>query len=523
MRMSRIKAAAAAMLIAGGGAAHAAVPDCTKALKIRVDLPSRVRITGAEMVPPAAPGTVRLNAFSPPLASALPAYCRVSGTINARKGAGGKDYAIGFQVALPVDWNGRLMFQGGGGLNGTINPPIGTQATGDRPALARGFAIVSTDSGHNGGAGGFDSSFMADQQAALDFAHASVGTTTLVAKQIVAAHYGRPAHHSYIVGCSTGGREAMQASQRYPDLFDGIVSGAPAMRTGHSNIATSYITVMLNQAAGKDASGKPTPLFTTADKALIVRAMLEDCDALDGLKDGVIAKTGACRFRPARIACAGAKGADCLSAAQVKALEAAFTPIRDAAEAVIYPSFPWDTGIVAEGRGIPGILTSGVATPLGPPNIATSINLDARVQAVRADAVQMLTDTNVWTNLSTFLDRGGKIVWYHGVSDPWFSANDTQDYYERAAKANGARFADAARLYMVPGAGHCGGGDMTYDQFDLLSAVVDWVESGKAPASVPAHRQAPQPGERPLCPFPAYPHYRGSGDENRADSFECRT
>jgi feruloyl esterase len=491
-------------------------------MKLAVQFPAGVKITAAELVPAAAPGTVQTSPGRPPLAAGLPAYCKVSGTINERKGAGGKTYAIGFAVAMPADWNGRLLFQGGGGLNGVLNLPVGAQATGDQPALARGYAVVSTDGGHRSDVG-FDASFQTDQQAALDFAHASVGTTTIIAKQIVAAHYGKAAHHSYIVGCSTGGREAMLASQRYPDMFDGIVSGAPAMRTGYSNIGTSYITVMLNQAAAKDGQGKPGPLFTPADKALIVSALLADCDALDGLKDGVIAKVGACRFKPQRIVCKGAKGVDCLTTAQAKALEAAFLPPRDAAGAVIYPNFPWDTGITFDGQGIPGILTSGVASPLGPPNTAMTIDLDQRVQAVRADAVQALTDTNSWTNLSTFLDRGGKIVWYHGVSDPWFSAHDTQDYFERAAKTNGPRWAQSARLYMVPGAGHCGGGTNTFDQFDLLTPVVEWVEQGKAPASVTAHRDLPTPANRPLCPWPSYPHYRGTGDDKRQESFECRS
>jgi pimeloyl-ACP methyl ester carboxylesterase len=516
--------AMAVAMLAGGTAAEAAAPNCASGLKLRIAFPDEVRITAAEHIaaaPAAAAMPARSDPGAPP-AAALPAYCRISGTINERIGAAGKPYAIGFQIALPDDWNGRLLFQGGGGLNGVIRPPLGTQATGDRPALARGFAVASTDGGHRSNTG-FDYGFMADQQAALDFAHSSLGTATLAAKQIVAGYYKRAAHHSYMVGCSTGGREAMLASQRYPDLFDGIVSGAPAMRTGYSNIGTGYITAALNRAAAKDAAGKPVPLFPEADKALIVRAMLEDCDGLDGLRDGVIAKAGACAFRPARIKCAGAKTPACLLPAQVGALAAAFTPAKDAAGAVIYPAFPWDTGIVASGNRIPGILTTGVPSPLGPTNVATSINLDARVQALRADGVQALIDTYAWTNLSTFLDHGGKIVWYHGVSDPWFSASDTQDYYTRAAAANGQRFLDSSRLYLVPGAGHCGGGDNTFDRFDLLSAVVDWVEAGKAPASVPAHRQTPTPADRPLCPFPSYPHYRGTGDENRAESFECRT
>jgi feruloyl esterase len=506
---------------AAGSAAEAGTLDCVKD-KVAIRLPAGVEITGAVVVPPAASGTVRPSASRPPIAVALPAYCRISGVINARVGAAGRTYGVRFELAMPDDWNGRLLFQGGGGTNGVINPPVGAQATGDRPALTRGFAVVSTDGGHKSDRG-FDSSFNADQQAALDFAQASVSTTTIVAKQIVAAHYGKAAHHSYIVGCSTGGREAMLAAERYPDLFDGVVSGAPAMRTGFSNIATSYITVTLNRAAALDGQGRPTPLFSPADKALILNAMLADCDALDGLKDGVIAKFGACHFRPARIACKDGKQASCLSSAQVQALETAFLPPRDAAGAVIYPSFPWDTGIVAEGPGIPGILTTGVPTPLGPANTALAIDLDQRVQTVRSDGGQMLSDTSIWTNLSTFLDRGGKIIWYHGTSDPWFSPFDTQSYFERAAKTNGARWNSSARLYMVPGAGHCGGGANTFDQFDLLMPIVDWVEHGTAPAGVPAHRNLPVPADRPLCPWPTYPQYRGNGDAGRLESFECRS
>ncbi|MGE5722079.1 MAG: tannase/feruloyl esterase family alpha/beta hydrolase [Sphingomonadales bacterium] len=157
----------------------------------------------------------------------------------------------------------------------------------------------------------------------------------------------------------------------------------------------------------------------------------------------------------------------------------------------------------------------------GPASRDLTIDLDARVNAIRADAGQRLTDTNVWTNLNTFLDRGGKILFYHGLSDPWFSALDTWDYWQRAARTNGAAWTRASRFYMVPGMGHCGGGANTFDQFDLLGAVVDWVEKGKVPQAIPASRRTP-PAERPMCPFPSYAHYIG-GDPARASSFECRS
>ena len=149
--------------------------------------------------------------------------CRVDGVIDARTGRDGKPYGIGFSIALPADWNGRFLFQGGGGLNGSVQPPLGAQYAGDRPALVRGFAVASTDSGHQGAV--FDGSFLRDQQATVDFLYQGVATVTVIAKQLVAQRYGKAPDHSYFVGCSTGGREAMMMSQRFPTYFDGIRRG----------------------------------------------------------------------------------------------------------------------------------------------------------------------------------------------------------------------------------------------------------------------------------------------------------
>src|SRR5690606_3864664 len=178
------------------------------------------------------------------------------------------------------------------------------------------------------------------------------------------------------------------------------------------------------------------------------------------------------------------------------------------------------TGIVYEGPGIPGFLPSD-----GPDILAAvmpaahGFDVDVQARKVRADAVQMLTDTSVWTNLGTFLDRGGKVIYFHGVSDPWFSALDTLDYYQRAAAANGQEAWDnASRFYFVPGMGHCGGGTAR-DQFDLLTPLVQWVEHGSAPGRVLAKGEALQ-GERLLCPYPTYAHYQG-GDMASADSYRC--
>ena len=189
----------------------------------------------------------------PPLAVPLPAYCRLSATLDRRTGADGKSYGIGFALALPAEWNGRFLFQGGGGLNGRVAPPLGRTGQGDA-ALARGFAVVTTDTGHRGEV--FDATFMAEQQASLDFAYQAVGRVAVLAKQILAQHYGRPAARAYFMGCSTGGREGMLMAQRHPTYFDGIVVGAPAMRTHFSGIGDEWVATMLNRVAPLDACGK---------------------------------------------------------------------------------------------------------------------------------------------------------------------------------------------------------------------------------------------------------------------------
>ena len=479
-----------------------------------------------------AAGTVPTGSGAP-LATGLPAYCQVEGVINERSGFQGKSYGIRFALALPDDWSGRFLLQGGGGLNGSVKPPFGAAAAGNRPALARGFAVASHDSGHVGAV--FDGAFMADQRANLDFSEAAVRVVAEAAKTMTAGYYRKAIAHSYMAGCSTGGRESMLASQRYPELFDGIVVGAPAMRTGNSNLGTSWSAVQFNQAAPRDPQGLPIVdrIFSAGDRKLFLDGLLGQCDALDGLKDSVISNVAACKFKPALLQCKGEKTETCFSPAQVKAIEAAYQPPKDASGRALYAPFPYDTGNIADGPGIPGFFPTGKPGIFGPPNRDLAMDVDARIEAIRANAGQRLTDTDIWTNLHAFTGHGGKILFYHGVSDPWFSAWDTLDYWLRAKQANGQIWADTSRFYMVPGMGHCSGGGDTYDSFDLLGAAVDWVETGKAPEAVTASRRLPTPtptptptpgpipGERPLCPWPSYPAYVG-GDEKSAASFQCR-
>jgi Tannase and feruloyl esterase len=465
--------------------------------------------------PPAEPPYV------PPLTVNLPAYCRLDATLDRRAGAEGKTYGIGFALALPADWNGRFLFQGGGGLNGSVAPPLGRTGQGDA-ALARGFAVVTTDTGHKGAV--FDASFMRDQQASLDFAYQAVGRVAVAARQILAQYYGTPVAHAFFMGCSTGGREGMLMTQRYPTYFDGVVVGAPAMRTSFSGIGDEWVATMLNRAAPVDAAGKPDVrhVFTDGERATIIDGLLAACDANDGLKDGLISDPRGCRFDPAVLRCKAAKTDACLSVAQVDALEKAFAGPRDSKGRQVYPGFPFDTGIAAT-EGIPGLL-EGSMNPVGPPFTATDMDVDARAEVAVANPQAALTRTSAWTNLNTFSGRGGKLLFYHGVSDPWFSALDTVDYFDRMTKANGgsATVAKWSRLFLVPGMSHCGGGPATLDTFDMLSAIVDWVERDEAPATIRATGRRWPGRSRPLCPYPAHAHYKGTGDPEDAASFECR-
>lgn len=484
-------------------------------------------ITSAEPVAAAAAGSVPMGFGPAKLPVALPAYCQVMGEIDPHRGPDGKAYGLTFALALPDSWNGRFLFQGGGGLNGALRLPLGAEAAGDRPALARGFAVVSTDGGHR--AAVFDGAFMADQQAALDFAFNAVPTVAAAAKRAVAVYYGRPARRAYFDGCSTGGREGMESVERYPTLFDGVITGAPAMRTDYSNIALKWAAVAFNRVAPRDpATGKPIPggAFSPADRALIVSGVLKACDALDGLEDGMIFNVRACRFDPAVLACKGPKTDGCLTRAQVRALHIAFGGPVTPSGRRLYAAHPYDTGIAAEPPSMfpGGFLLNSTAGPVGGDQLPLSIDLEAEAADAESNAVQQLTDTDRWTNLSTFAARGGKQIFYHGMSDPWFSAFDTLDYYERLARANGGaeKTRSFARLFLVPGMGHCQGGPATLDRFDLLTPLIEWVEHGKAPDAVRATGKSFPGRSRPLCAWPLHAQYRGRGDPNRASSFDCR-
>lgn len=464
-------------------------------------------------------GTTEPNPWGPGHSAPLPAYCRVEGVINRRTGVGGEEFGITFALAMPDKWNGDFLMQGGAGSNGVVMPPLGLNAAGDTPALMRGFAVVSTDTGHKSHRPGFDFGFMKDQQAYLDFAYLANAEVATLAKQLIAQHYGKPAAFSYFSGCSTGGREGMILSQRYPAIFDGVIVGDPAMRTGLSGLAIGkWIPIAFNQIAPKDSEGKPiiAQAITDNDRKLIIDALLKRCDAKDGLADGIISDPLGCNFDPAVLTCKDGKSESCLSPEKVSAIKKVMGGPKSANGIQVYPGLLYDVGITASGP-IRGILSPGPGI-FGP--ATTAMEVDVEKEAL--SDIQPLADS-MSLNLTSFMQHGGKLIFYHGDSDPWFSPLDTFDYYKDMAAANGGLDAASkwSEFYFVPGMGHCGGGP-GLDQFDFLEPMVNWVEKGIAPTSVITTGKAFPGRSRPLCAYPKYAHYKGTGDAEDAKNFECR-
>ncbi|HLH07139.1 MAG TPA: tannase/feruloyl esterase family alpha/beta hydrolase [Terriglobales bacterium] len=474
-----------------------------------------VEVTKASAI---AGGTTEPNPWGPGHSAPIPAYCRVEGVIDRRTGVGGEEFGIRFALAMPAHWNGDFLMQGGGGSNGVVMPPLGLNAAGDKPALMRGFAVVSTDTGHQSHHPGFDFSFTKDQQAYLDFAYLANAKVANLAKQLIADFYGKPAAYSYFSGCSTGGREGMILSQRYPTIFNGIISGDPAMRTGLSNLAIGkWIPIAFNQIAPKDAEGKPiiTQAVTDANRKLIKDALLKQCDAKDGVADGLISDPLGCDFDPETLVCKDGQTDSCLEPKKAAAIKKAFGGPKTSTGVQVYSGFLYDTGITASSP-IRGLLVPGPGI-FGP--ATTAMEVDVAKEAL-AD-IQPLTDSTA-TNLTTFSGSGGKLIFYHGDSDPWFSALDTFGYYKDMAAANGGldSVLKWSQFYFIPGMGHCAGG--SFDSFDFLTAMVNWVEKGTEPTSVIATGKAFPERSRPLCPYPKHAQYKGQGNTEDARNFECR-
>lgn len=469
----------------------------------------------------------------------LPAHCQIEGKFEQRIGFGGKPYAIAFQLRIPVQWNGRLLFQGGGGLNGAVNPALGEViGASQNIGLAIGFAVVSTDSGHHG----TDAGFAADQLAKLNYAYASIGKVAAVAKGILGQVTGSQPRRTYFSGCSNGGREAMLAAQRFPQEFDGVIAGSPAFNLSDATLLANFSTSVYRNAAPKAADGTsqlPLALLPSETK-LLREALLRKCDALDGQADGFVFNHTACHFDPRALQCkAGQKAGECLTPSKLQMIRKAFAgPLgRDGKSLVSSWTFDtgidsdswriWQMGLMMNGRPVvllPRLVDETLARyfnyPMLDPTRLGTINYDTIIPRM-AQSAAMANATS--TQMSTFSAAGSKMLIVTGWSEPVFAPMDLIHWYQRLdsdmMKASGIRASDFSRLFMVPGMTHCGGGP-ALDQFDALSALIDWVEKGKAADQLIATSKAYPGVSRPLCPYPSFAHHeRGPGEQ--ASSYRC--
>ena len=488
------------------------------------------------MVPPGPARSLPGEAPATAPGAILPEHCLFIATLAPRTGAQGQQLGIGIELRLPVAWNGRFAFEGGGGLDGILRPSYGSVwGTIRPPALARGFAVASTDGGHRSRSM-TDPHFALDQQARIDYAYNAVDKATFIAKALLARFYGRAPRRSYFVGCSNGGRQAMMVAERMPLQYDGVVAGDPTFRLTRINIDQAWNEIVLARAAPKDAEGRPilSGVMSEADLRLVANAVVKQCDALDGLADGMINDYSACHFDPAALTCHGSKTPACLTSTQVTALKALMGGPHDSRGRALYAAFPYDAGIADPafyhmhfGTSPNGVLNSADATlgfdtlryfSMTPPDPGFDVmKFDFDRDPQRLLETAQLNDADA-VYLESFA-RHGKLILYHGLSDQGVSPLATADWYERLRSANGGHVEDWARLFLVPGMTHCGGGPAT-DEFDMLAAIQAWVEEGRAPERIIARGKSFPGVTRPLCPYPTIARYKG-GDPKSAKSFAC--
>ncbi|HTE43252.1 MAG TPA: tannase/feruloyl esterase family alpha/beta hydrolase [Steroidobacteraceae bacterium] len=502
-------------------------------------------------------GKVEIAQYSAGAQPADAPHCRITGKLNDRVGVDGKRYAIGFELRLPKIWNQRFYFQGGGGTDGVLRPAVGAAPAGGvlPNALANGFAVASTDAGHLNEPGAQGSFFFGlDPQARVDYGYNHLPVVSVAAKALIQKLYGTEPKTSYFVGCSNGGRQGMMAAQRFPDLFDGVISGAPAYRVVEASLDAAAQTQQFASVAPKGTDGRPNlgKAYSMAELAVVAKGILQSCDALDGIADGMVNSIRSCKFDPTSVQCSTGQSANCLAPEKAAALKAAFSGARNPRGKLIYSQWPFDPGIATplwtswklgpedamppralNTTLVAGALSHVFVTP--PQPTADLYDFVLKVDPVAALA-QTKNSTASFTetgrhivnadspNLDAFTRRGGKIIFYHGMADGIFSPTDTVNYREQLRQRYGRKAENFTRLYLVPGMGHCGGGPAT-DQFDALSALVAWVEDGKAPHSLTARTGANSQWpnrSRPLCDYPKQAVYDGKGDSENAASFVCR-
>jgi feruloyl esterase len=443
----------------------------------------------------------------------LPAFCRVAGVIRPVA-----DSEIGFEVWLPLgNWNRKFLGVGNGGFAGFIDYP---NMTGP---LSHAYATANTDTGHQRVGPQTMEFALNHPQKLIDFGYRAVHETTVKAKLIIAAFYSEPPAFSYWSGCSTGGREALMEAQRYPADYDGIIAGDPVSNFDHLQASSLNKRIALD----KNRAG-----FVPPEKlALLHDAVLNACDALDGVKDGILEDPRRCHFDPAAIECKAANETSCLTAGQVEIVRTFYNPtVNPRTKEEIYPGLERG-GEPAWSQGVGHMVARLVFAPgdylkfaLFRDPVWDYKTFDFDRDVARADRLDGGLVAAVNADLQEFFRRGGKLLQYHGWSDESVSPRDSINYYTRVGDAytGHGRLENSYRLLMVPGMYHCRSGDGP-NSFDPISAMEQWVERGKAPDRMVASRWSNGKVDRtrPLCPYPQVAKYKGTGSTDDATNFTC--
>jgi feruloyl esterase len=478
-----------AWLVLTGGIVAAQTPGSCEKLK-SLALPEAT-VTTAESVAAGGRGGAQYKN--------LPAFCRVAATLTPST-----DSDIKIEVWLPASqWNGKFQAVGNGAWAGVIGYPAMARA------LASGYATASTDTGHSTNGGSFA---LGHPEKLTDFAWRAVHEMTVKAKMLASAYYGSAPKLSYWNGCSTGGRQGLKEAQKFPADFDGIIAGAPANYWTHLAATSIWIA----QAVHKDeASYIPTSKYS-----LIHKAVLEACDALDGVKDGVIDDPTRCHFDPKVLACKGDASADsCLSAPQVEAVRKIYSASKNSRTGQeIFPAL--EPGSELGWSGLAGPQPFSVAPDhfkyvvfKNPEWDWHTLNFDSDITLADRSDNELI---NASGDVKAFVARGGKLLMYHGWTDQLIPPENSIHYYESVK-------ADSVRLFMAPGMNHCAGGDGP-NTFDAVGAIEQWVEQKKAPEQmIAAHTSnGAVDRTRPLCPYPQVARYKGSGSTDDAANFTCK-
>ena len=436
--------------------------------------------------------------------ASLPAFCRVTATLKPTS-----DSDIAVEVWMPASgWNGKFQAVGNGGWAGSINYPALAAA------LNEGYATASTDTGHQGNGARFA---LGHPEKEIDFGYRAVHEMTVKSKAMIAAFYGRGPRLSYWNGCSNGGRQGLMEAQRYPADFDGILAGAPANYQTHLHAWS----LVVGRAVAMDKES----LLPTSKFALLYKTVIQTCDGLDGVKDGLLADPRKCHFDPSVLLCRGGDAENCLTAAQVEAAKKIYAPAKAANGKLIFPSMEPGSEL-GWGALAGGSQPADVALDTFRYLVYKDPNWDWRTFDLDRDVA--LADKEdvmdaIQSNMQPFKAHAGKLLMYHGWADQLIAPENSINFYSRVLETMGPKQDDWVRLFMVPGMQHCRGGPGP-NQFDAMSALERWREAGIAPDDITAYHVTNNRVDmtRPLCSYPKVAKWNGVGSTNDASNFTCK-